>query len=385
MQKFLSDLPIRQKIVLCLVVPFLGFVVCCGLLIVERWRVAQEAADVVRIAQTAVKVSAAVHELQKERGMSSVFLNSHGARFRQELEEQRKQSDAKIEELRARMSEAGWASDAQLQKALAALGGLDGLRQQINGLQVGAPVSFAGYTGMIGNWLDWIDVTSQHIESPQLSRQMRAYEAFLRYKESLGQERATLAGILTAGQFDAAGMEKFFAILARKQGFQDRFDRLADEQERGLLQTANGSENAVQIRAAEQDASAHLLTGGFASNPADWFKVATAQINTLHEAEIKIDDRILSESASVEARVRAMLLLLCGFALLSAALAWWQMHAISQAMVQRLCAAVDQAASIEEGNLFCSSLDGSAHDEIAHAHPSVPLLTPQWAASRTVK
>ncbi len=57
----------------------------------QPWRLVQN---------LAVKISALVHETQKERGASAGFLGSKGSEFGEALKTQRRKTDARIGELR---------------------------------------------------------------------------------------------------------------------------------------------------------------------------------------------------------------------------------------------------------------------------------------------
>ena len=56
----------------------------------------------------AVRFSALVHATQKERGLSSLFLGSHGAKASEDLRAQRAKTDQAIQDLAGRLGEAVW-------------------------------------------------------------------------------------------------------------------------------------------------------------------------------------------------------------------------------------------------------------------------------------
>src|SRR5262249_52433098 len=84
---------LRTKIGIALLVPLLVAVVIAGYEIVLNWRARSEMAKLAADAAGAAEVSRLVHELQRERGTSAVFIGSKGAQFRAELPAQRKLTD----------------------------------------------------------------------------------------------------------------------------------------------------------------------------------------------------------------------------------------------------------------------------------------------------
>jgi methyl-accepting chemotaxis protein len=109
----------------------------------------------------AVKMSAAVHEMQKERGMSSGYLGSAGATFGAELESQRGGTDAKIKKLRDFVStlKAGKSNEKfnkALSDALSLLGTLGAKRAEVDARSITAGDAVAYYTGINTAFLDAI-------------------------------------------------------------------------------------------------------------------------------------------------------------------------------------------------------------------------------------
>jgi methyl-accepting chemotaxis protein len=74
LRRFAADLRIRTKLVLMLLVP-LGFLIAFRTsAIVEKSKVAEEMGHLRSLANLSVSISALVHETQRERGATGVFL-----------------------------------------------------------------------------------------------------------------------------------------------------------------------------------------------------------------------------------------------------------------------------------------------------------------------
>src|SRR5688572_33511551 len=62
----------------------------------EQRASAREADDLALLVRLAVRIGDLLHETQRERGSSSVFMSSNGTKFSRELEEQREATNARM-------------------------------------------------------------------------------------------------------------------------------------------------------------------------------------------------------------------------------------------------------------------------------------------------
>src|ERR1043165_9308739 len=93
--RFLGDLPFGRKLILLLALPFLALAVLSYGRLVELTEQAHQMNRVYRASQLLVQINGFVHEAQRERGSSGLFLQSKGARFRKELDAFRQSTDEK--------------------------------------------------------------------------------------------------------------------------------------------------------------------------------------------------------------------------------------------------------------------------------------------------
>ena len=94
----LSDISFKLKIIMLLTLPLLGFLWFSFTSIFQSAVTSNEASQLTRLTQLSVVYSELVHELQKERGMTAIYLGSQGKRFATELKQQRKVTGSKIEQ-----------------------------------------------------------------------------------------------------------------------------------------------------------------------------------------------------------------------------------------------------------------------------------------------
>jgi methyl-accepting chemotaxis protein len=112
----LKNVGIAGKLAIMLVVPVVGLAYFAGSEVVESARTASSAGRLQDDTALAVRVSAFVHEAQKERGMTALFMRSQGKQFGEELQAQRSLADRALANLREL---AGTWPAGKLDKALA--------------------------------------------------------------------------------------------------------------------------------------------------------------------------------------------------------------------------------------------------------------------------
>jgi methyl-accepting chemotaxis protein len=92
LQKFLN-VRIRTKLLAITMVPLLGLAYLSVVRAVDRASDARSAADLRINTDLGVAIGNLVHETQKERGMTSLFISSKGQKYGPELDRQRAETD----------------------------------------------------------------------------------------------------------------------------------------------------------------------------------------------------------------------------------------------------------------------------------------------------
>lgn len=300
---------ISFRIFLAMTLPTAAFLIVSGLMIADQVVVGRQMQRIQDQVAFAAAAGAAVHELQKERGASSLYLGSQGSQFGPELDSQRKLTDGRVATLieLTREMQRG-APDTPLVQMLGALDALDATRQKIGRLEIKAQESFTYFTQSIRLILDQIYGLSK-ADHAELAGEIQAYLAFIEGKEWAGQERATGTGGFAAGRFDPAVQHRLIglayaqtaAFLAFKaQASPVQADRFA------ALETAL-SPDVAQLRQTA------YLNGAVGVDPTlapAWFKATTARINAMKELEDQLATDMLAHTERIKtaavADLRAM-------------------------------------------------------------------------------
>jgi methyl-accepting chemotaxis protein len=260
----------------------------------------REGARIAAVSEVAVASSALVHELQKERGFSAGFIGSQGTKFRDELEKQRKDTDARRKSLSelfaARAGDLPPAIAERMRKASEEVGRIDERRSRISALGLTGPESFGFFTGAIDNYLAAVGEVVPTLSDAGMMRGFSSYVMFLGAKEQAGRERATVNAALAADKpLDAALMRRLIGILTSQDNYLASFRASATPEQKAALDSllaAKASQDTAAMRKQVLDKAAE---GGFGIAPPLWFSTITTKIEAMKGFEA------LSQSSSEQA------------------------------------------------------------------------------------
>jgi len=311
----LKNARIRTKLLLLLLLPIAGLVVFSLRDMYQKYQTLQQAEQTKKLVAVSVRTTSLVHELQKERGLSSGFLNSKGARFRDELGRQRAVTDRSFQELAAALS-ADPAAAAVVASSLRAAetrkGTLPEMRSRIDGQAVEGKDAFAFYTGMNYSYLDVTAAVARNSSQTEIMRAATAYFFFTKLKEEMGKERATLNAVIANKAFNDETLRRTISILASQGVFAEGFGKFASpEALAGYLEHTRSAEfkRAEELR---EGVLAKAATGGFDVAPETWFEAITAKIDVMKQVEESLSRDILQQASRLADGARTGLVISVG-------------------------------------------------------------------------
>ena len=256
------------------------------------------------LAQSVGTVSRLVHEFQRERGASALFLGSKGQQFKSELADQRKRTE--VERLRAADVLTPLAAQAPDQlkdaiaKAIEAVAALDSKRKEIDTLSIGAPASTVYFTARIGNLLAFANEISKVSRNGEASRASASYVNFMRAKELAGLERATGAAGISSGRFDQAGYQRILSLVAGQDTYFAVFRSSAiPAQEQFFTKSLSGpvTDDVLRMRKIVLDGGLTGEMNGLLAK--DWFGATTVRIDHLKTVEDRLADDLMALTARI--------------------------------------------------------------------------------------
>ncbi|MBD8907842.1 methyl-accepting chemotaxis protein [Methylorubrum zatmanii] len=308
---------LRARIVAVALIPCLAFGAVAGLAVTERVGQGRAMARMEDLAGLSVRIGAFVHEAQRERGASSLYLGSKGAQFGPELAAQRRVTDAAraalVTDLDA--AEAG-AAEAFSRKAAALRAGLAGIdrhRGAVDRLETEVPANLAFYSGVIAGALGTVREVAQIAADPAIGARVSALSAFLSLKEFAGLERASASAVFAAGALDRAGLRRLTGLAADQATFEGLFRAASPAEDVAALEAVNASEAArevARIRGIALD-TVPGQTPAF-TDAKGWFRLATQRIDGLKTIEDRLTAVLAREAAAARLRAERTVLLWAG-------------------------------------------------------------------------
>jgi methyl-accepting chemotaxis protein len=282
--------------------PLLALLIYAGVAIQGRLGVATEMGRLENLVAFSGQASALVHELQKERGSSSLFLGSKGTKFKDETAAIRKESDAKLAPFKTGLEQiiSGMPEFAEAgNEAMNALGGLATVRGKVDNLELPVGDTQAYYTRSIGLIVNMIDAMALATTDSSVTRLIGAYSGWIKLKERAGQERAMVSAGFAAGKFSPELYQRFMSNVGQQAAFENVFQAFADRELKTTVKATMVGAPVDEVMRLRKIAMSSVETGSTEGVEApSWFAAATARIDLMK----KIEDRI-GESLKAQALV----------------------------------------------------------------------------------
>ncbi|WP_036234589.1 nitrate regulatory protein [Marinobacterium litorale] len=258
-----------------------------------------------------------VHELQRERGISNVFLASAGAHFGKERQEQVAASGQAETDFRAYLERVSgerrplWSSARlynRLAQVMLQLDELEALRRAVAEQKLDATDSTEAYSRLIGSLLAVIFEAADIATDPEITRVLVALFNFMQAKEYTGLERAWGSVGLAARKIDKELVGRLQHLRESQQRCLETFLQFA-----GVDQCDNWK-RIDQDPATAELARLRAMIDAFVGEAAVpdsiseiWFAVITTRIDRMHQVESELREQLLTSSrARVEAAKQAM-------------------------------------------------------------------------------
>ncbi|MAJ68330.1 MAG: ANTAR domain-containing protein [Alteromonadaceae bacterium TMED7] len=256
--------------------------------------------------RTVKAVKDMIHQLQRERGLSNVFLGSKGDRFGEQRQQQITASEVCEQNLRSLLKSLylGQHDNGQSMRLLSsitfALQGMDhlpDLRNKIAKQQLTPLESTNAYCRLITGLLDVVFEAADVASDPTMTRLLVALFNFMQGKEYAGQERAWGAIGFAESHFDSDLGDRVSALSDSQLHCFETFENFADEEEMQMWQLQQTSDTATQITRLREMIQS-LASGGECSAELSeiWYDIATQRIDAMQSIEEHLTDRLTDQA-----------------------------------------------------------------------------------------
>ncbi len=290
----------------------------------------ERAAHISSWTEVTVEVSGTLHELQRERGLSSGFVASEGKRFGSALLSQHDITDSVLGHTLANLTAHGIDLTKWSLERDAVMGTIAQTRDSVSALRLSRDVAVARYSHIIER-LFALMLGRDDFEGDFLRSQL-AFISFLQAKEMAGQERALLTAILSSGDFGHfSRMASFHQLQAIESVRIDQFQQFTQPETRAGYAAIEKMAFSVEAESIRR----RVIAAGHSDirpdtplpNAERWFEVASQRIDAMKSLEDLLSLEIRRTAAQQEASaLKALwvngLIFLISF--LTAALLIWQ-------------------------------------------------------------
>ena len=223
-----KNMSIKIKLMLLVIIPILALSIIAGKSIILNINKVSSFNNLQKVVILSTKVSALVHETQKERGATAGFIGSKGNKFADTLPIQRELTNKRVMELKNFLSSVDLNNINKniantIADAMNDMSSIDNIRAQVSSLTIPTPKAISYYTNMNTKFLNTVIEISKISQSPEVTKQIVAYSNFLLSKERAGIERAVGTNTLARDNFGEGMRIKLNNLISSQNSFMNNF------------------------------------------------------------------------------------------------------------------------------------------------------------------
>lgn len=249
------------------------------------------------------RISQLVHQLQKERGYSNVYLGNRTDHYLHQLDAHSAGSAAVEREvhdcfLSIDTAQANAADRARLFNRIAyVLHGLEelpGLRRRIRERQLSPRQATQAFTRLIGGLLAVVFEAADTAADPGITRVLVALFNFMQGKELAGQERAVGVEGFSRGHFDDELQARLLHLQEGQERCFDIFGEFAGDEANALWQQILGTDTVAQVVSLREVAKRTSATAQVDPGLCElWFELNTRRIDAMKQVESHLTQCLL--------------------------------------------------------------------------------------------
>lgn len=308
--KWISNLSIRNKLLLVIVPPILGATFFGLFVVYNQYQLHQGLGKVETLAELTLVNSDLVHELQKERGMSAGYLGSKGKAFGDKLPGQRQQSDQQVNHFKSFIASHNMpkAFVPYMTNANDMLAQLSDIRRRVDQQTITVPEEVAYYSKLNSVLLSIVDGAAQQGDDRAIAIESASFSAYLQMKERAGIERAVLSSTFGNSEFKPNMYLKFATLVSEQNTYEERFKALASDKSRMAYNQLTNSAAFSDVKQLRDLAFSQNPEQLKAQSSTDWFTKSTARIEAIRKFEQQLSQDLLENTRSALSKATRLML-----------------------------------------------------------------------------
>ncbi len=304
MIKRLTNLPIRQKFAV-IIIPLIIIILAFDYLQVRYHYL--DYSDSVRLNKAitvGIEINHVVHEIQKERSISSGFLANQGESFGVKLKAQREKTDSTLQKYYDELSSGELEELMELHRTdLDQLNTffdkVTTLRKSIDQHRVSSEESINRFSEINDIALNTVIKLIDETRDKEIAQQIHAIIYFLKSKEYASIERAIGTQAFSHNHIDFDLYNQFTTLVARQNSYLDAFKIIANSESNTYYdQIVRGEEVNEVARMREVLFANDTLS----EDPNQWYDASTTKINLLKSVEDYMSDKIQARTEIIASK-----------------------------------------------------------------------------------
>jgi len=360
---------IKVKMILVVFIPALVIFILLGFRGYESYEELNEFSKIEEATILATKISAMIHNTQKERGASAGFIGSKGSKFIAELPSIRKDTDAtraEMEKFYRAMDFSKYPQEMQekMGDAMKRLSQIGEKRSKVSSLEFAISDAVGYYTPMNSAFLDTIAYIAKMSTNHEMSRSLNAFANYLYSKERAGIERAVMTGTFARDSFPKGFYAKFVKLMSQQDTYMGRFIFITSkENTKFYKKTLVGA--AVDEVDRMRKVGLENMDGGFAIDASYWFKTITKKINLLKKVENHLAEGILKEVESLKSTANSNMFINIVANIILMVFVMGFGGYVANGIINRISLFKDELDAIIVSNDFSKHITQNENDEIS--------------------
>lgn len=241
------------------------------------------------------RISQLVHQLQKERGYSNIYLGNQSPHYLHQLDAHSAESslfEGQVHDCFMRMDpgQPGAADRARLFNRIAyvlhGMQELAGLRRRIRALELTPRQATQAFTRLIGGLLAVVFEAADTAVDPGITRVLVVLFNFMQGKELAGQERAAGVEGFSRGYFDSDLLQRMQQLEEGQERCFEVFAEFADDDAQALWHRVCAGETAAQLLSLRTMARRTSADARVEPSLCElWFELNTRRIDAMKQVE----------------------------------------------------------------------------------------------------
>ena len=304
MFNFIKNMKIRTAVIAVAILPLMSSFIYSAHSVYSDLQTVSELESLGRLTKLTIKMNELVHEVQLERGVSSIYLGSKGKTFAKELLEERKATNTKRTEFidlikRSDIKEYGDQFSGGIDSLIKDLTRLDSIRERVDHFTISIPEEVEYFSNLNAQSMDIISKMALMSSSSEITTRIIVYVNFMRAKEFAGMERATASGAFGQGIFSQSAKDRVKHLITAQEVYLKLFRGLATADEVDFFDLTMSDKAVTEVDRMREE---FILTNDSVSAKGsqrdltefavDWFDNITAKINLMKKVENNLADNL---------------------------------------------------------------------------------------------